>query len=129
MSLLRRCVLAVVSSRAPLQARPSLSRFYFASHPVFAAKSPRSSAAAATFAPRARLVAVNARQFSAAPGPTGSSSSSTQGDEGNEANDDAGVKQVSSGRWKWVGLLTLGVGATLALAYEDLSKSDWNAGV
>jgi hypothetical protein len=70
---------------------------------------------------------IHLRAFSVAPG------SSSQSDEKNSSNgsdsstsDDASVKKVSPRKWKWLSLLIIGTGATIALAYDDLTRENWS---
>ena len=133
MSHLRRCLLAAASVRG----LPS-HRFVTS---CSISPPPHRPSGVFTAAATALLRPCHARAFSSAPGSgqpprqegggaTGEEGGGATGEEGggSEANDDTTVKRVKSGRWKWMGLVALGVGSTIALSYDDLSKGDWQAG-
>ena len=125
MSHLRRCLLAAASARG----LPS-HRFVTSCSISPPPHRPSGAFPAAATTP---LRPCHARAFSSAPGsgqPPRQEGAGAAGEEGSsgEAGDDATVKTVKSGRWKWMGLVALGVGSTIALSYDDLSKGDWQAG-
>ncbi len=131
MTLLRRCVIAAVAWPPGLsQVQRSLSgRCLSVGHPIFRAQNKRPATALASFATRIVPYNVSERKFSAATG----SNSGTEAPNGSSSsegayNDDATVKTVTSGRWKWVGMLAIGLGATIALSYDELERGEWQAG-
>jgi hypothetical protein len=131
MNLMRRFVVATAAWS------PGLSHFQLslsgrclsAVRPIFRAQNKRPATAFTTFATRIVPYNLTERKFSAATG-SNSSTETPNGSSSSEGGytDDATVKTVRSGRWKWVGVLAIGLGVTIALSYDELERGEWQAG-